>query len=432
VIKVFDNTSRAILRQFKGHAKAVKTVHFSLDGLGVLSGSDDTSVRNWDLATGTCITTLRGHQDYVRRVLCSPSSSDLVLSGSYDHRLILWDLRTGMAVCECDHGHPIETLLMFPSGGSAVTAGGNVVRVWDLLHGGGRKLVSFSSHQKTVTSLAFDGNCGRLMSAGLDRQLKVYSVEDYRVIHSMSYPAPVLSMAMSPTDSHLVVGMSNRLLSIKHRPLNSTTSQTTAATLDIPRPGTYRYFVRGKNYHPGNDEYFVALPKKLRTPRHEKFLRRFQYKEALSSALKVNWRGKNNPQKVVIYSLLQELARRDGLSIALSGRNEEELYPILLFTRFLFLEPKYSSFMLDVFDMIIDIYGETLHQSKTIGRLVRLMKIKMERELEFQKRGFQLLGAIDALLATATATQRHTHFSTVTSALGGCVPNGTSSNGQRT
>ena len=42
--------------------RAVKTVHFSLDGLGVLSGSDDTSVRNWDLATGTCVTTLRGHQ----------------------------------------------------------------------------------------------------------------------------------------------------------------------------------------------------------------------------------------------------------------------------------------------------------------------------------------------------------------------------------
>lgn len=29
------------------------------------------------------------------------------------------------------------------------------------------------------------------------RQLKVYSVEDYRVVQSMSYPAPILSMAMS-------------------------------------------------------------------------------------------------------------------------------------------------------------------------------------------------------------------------------------------
>ena len=70
-------------------------------------------------------------------------------------------------------------------------------------------------------------------------------------------------------------------------------------------------------------------------------------------SFRFNWRGKHNPQKVVIYSLLQELARRDGLNIALSGRNEDELYPILLFTRFSFLEPKYSSFMLDVFNMII-------------------------------------------------------------------------------
>ena len=109
-------------------------------------------------------------KDYVRKVVFSPSSSDLVLSGSYDHRLKLWDLRTGTAVCECDHGHPIETLLVFPSGGMGMTAGGNVVRVWDLLRGErGRAVASFSNHQKTVTSLAFDGSCGRLLSAGLDK-----------------------------------------------------------------------------------------------------------------------------------------------------------------------------------------------------------------------------------------------------------------------
>lgn len=49
-----------------------------------------------------------------------------------------------------------------------------------------------------------------------------------------------------------------------------------------------------------------------------------------------------------------------------------------------------------------------LYQSKRISSLVRLMKIKMEREMEFQRRSFQLLGAIDALLTAATATHRHT------------------------
>ena len=39
---------------------------------------------------------------------------------------------------------------------------------------------------------------------------------------------------------------------------------------------------------------------------------------------------------------------------------------------------------------------------------MRLTKLKIERELEFQRRSFQLLGAIDALLTAAVATQRHT------------------------
>ena len=46
--------------------------------------------------------------------------------------------------------------------------GSNIVKVWDVL-AGGRLLASFSNHQKTITSLCFDGSYHRLLSAGLDR-----------------------------------------------------------------------------------------------------------------------------------------------------------------------------------------------------------------------------------------------------------------------
>lgn len=42
--------------------RPAKAVQFSLDGLKLVSGSDDTSVRHWDLSTGTCIQVLRGHE----------------------------------------------------------------------------------------------------------------------------------------------------------------------------------------------------------------------------------------------------------------------------------------------------------------------------------------------------------------------------------
>ena len=49
---------------------------------------------------------------------------------------------------------------------------------------------------------------------------------------------------------------------------------------------------------------------------------------------------------------------------------------------------------------------------------MRLIKGKMAREIDFQRSGFQLLGAVDALLAASTATQRHAPLPTPASAGG--------------
>ncbi len=112
-------------------------------------------------------------QDYVRSVLPSPAGTNLILSGSYDHTLKLWDLRSETSVMQMDHGAPVEAVLMFPSGGTCVSAGGHSVKVWDLL-GGGRLLLTVCNHSKTITSLSFDGSCRRLLSGGLDKLVSLW------------------------------------------------------------------------------------------------------------------------------------------------------------------------------------------------------------------------------------------------------------------
>lgn len=46
--------------------------------------------------------------------------------------------------------------------------GNNYINVWDIL-GGGRLLKQFSSQQKTVTTMCFNGDYTRLLSGSLDR-----------------------------------------------------------------------------------------------------------------------------------------------------------------------------------------------------------------------------------------------------------------------
>ena len=70
------------------------------------------------------------------------------------------------------------------------------MKVWDVLSGG-NLVHTLSNHQKTITSLAFNGSNTRILSGSLDQQVKIYDVESYKVTHSVKYSAPILSVAIS-------------------------------------------------------------------------------------------------------------------------------------------------------------------------------------------------------------------------------------------
>lgn len=202
VVKIFQaEQSSPPIRTFKGHSDEVGAVGFSNDKVHVMSGSNDKSARFWDLASGECVRTFRGHGDYVKSLAAHPTKNDLWLTSAYDHTVKLWDVRakqgseeTGAdgstrqqkAALTINHGEPVEKIVVLPGGNIVLSAGGNVVKAWDLLTGG-QLLHSFSNHQKTVTSLAVDGTGSRLLSGGLDGHIKIHDLTTYRICHALKY-----------------------------------------------------------------------------------------------------------------------------------------------------------------------------------------------------------------------------------------------------
>lgn len=91
---------------------------------------------------------------------------------------------------------PVEQVLMYPAGTVAVSSAGPILRVWDIVSGG-RCIKAMSNHQKTITALAISSSASRLLTGSLDHMVKVYDVENYKVVHTMRYPAPILCLAIS-------------------------------------------------------------------------------------------------------------------------------------------------------------------------------------------------------------------------------------------
>ena len=66
-----------------GHNSFVNSVVFSTDGLRIVSGSSDETVREWDALTGAELRLLMGHTNMVTSVAISRDGMRIV-SGSYD------------------------------------------------------------------------------------------------------------------------------------------------------------------------------------------------------------------------------------------------------------------------------------------------------------------------------------------------------------
>ena len=60
----------------------------------VVSGSADETIKTWDITSGSCLSTLRGHDRKVLSVSWSPDGTRLA-SGSIDTTVMIWDAASG-------------------------------------------------------------------------------------------------------------------------------------------------------------------------------------------------------------------------------------------------------------------------------------------------------------------------------------------------
>src|SRR6187200_1550308 len=78
---------------FEGHTNFVRSLAYSPDGKTLASGSEDETIKLWDVKTKKEQATLKGHAAGVWSVTYSPDGKTLA-SGSKDGTIKLWDVKT--------------------------------------------------------------------------------------------------------------------------------------------------------------------------------------------------------------------------------------------------------------------------------------------------------------------------------------------------
>ncbi len=167
-VKLWNVATRTNIATLEGHTSAVWSVAFSPDGTTLASGSSDDTMKLWDVATKQNTATLQGHTGSVYSVSFSPDGT-LLASGSWDKTVKLWDVATKQNTATLQgHTGSVYSVSFSPDGATLASGSGDgTVKLWDVAtkqniatlegHGLGVHSVSFSPDGTTLASASWDG-----------------------------------------------------------------------------------------------------------------------------------------------------------------------------------------------------------------------------------------------------------------------------------
>ncbi len=188
------------------HKGSVNSVAFSPDGKMFASGSADSSVRLWDVASGQVVRELHGHSEGVRSVAFSHDGLKLA-TGSYDDTIRVWSLKSGTSLLELRENSGDVRSVGFSPDGTILASGSadKTIRLWDLKSG--TSLHVFKGHTRDVLDVAFSPD-GRILASGsADKTIRLWDVRSFKLYRELrGHSGGVRAVAFHPDGNTLASG----------------------------------------------------------------------------------------------------------------------------------------------------------------------------------------------------------------------------------
>ncbi len=213
-LKVWELATGTEVRTLTGHSDSVYAVAVTGDGKYAVSGSWDTTLKVWDLATGKEIHTLTGHSSWVNAVAVT-GDSKYAVSSSRDKTLKVWELATGKQIRTLTgHSSWVNAVAVTGDGKYAISGSGDkILKVWELATG--KQIRTLTGHSDWVNAVAVTGDDKYAVSGSGDKTLKVWELATGKEIHTLTgHSYTVNAVAVTRDGKYAVSGSTHKTLKV--------------------------------------------------------------------------------------------------------------------------------------------------------------------------------------------------------------------------
>jgi len=211
-VKLWDISTGKQIRTMEGHTDRVCSVAFSPDGRYAASGSLDSTVRIWELSTGREVWSLRGHSYWVHTVAFSPNGR-YVASGSSDSTVKFWDVSTGKDVWTLHAPSGVRSFAVSPDWQYVLLAiwHDGTIKLWHIPTD--KEERTFKGHSQGVASVAFSTDGKYALSGSNDKTVKLWEVATGQEVRTFKgHPGDVCSVIFSFDGKYALSGSAFRPL----------------------------------------------------------------------------------------------------------------------------------------------------------------------------------------------------------------------------
>jgi WD40 repeat protein len=195
------------------HTGKVTALVLSSDGKILVSGSADKTVKIWFLERKSDPYTLTGFAAPITSLAISPNDEFFAI-GSFENNIRIRRLEDGKIIRSINVGSGVNSLCFSPDGKLLAVGGFNhLIKLWNMETG--EEFCSLSGHEEFISSIQFSPDGKQLISSSEDWTIKIWQIENQKLLETLrGHTDAITSMVITNDGKTIISGSADKRIGI--------------------------------------------------------------------------------------------------------------------------------------------------------------------------------------------------------------------------